>query len=165
MDSPEVWRWIWLVTATAFALGEIATTGFFMLPVAIGAGAAAILAFLGVSVAVQWVAFVVVSAGCFFALRPIARRLDEGEPTEGIGSKRLIGEIGTVLETIPGDDDLGLIRVHREEWRAQSGDGSPIAGGDRVRVVEVTGTRVVVFPASTPSESTNDPSNETGPTR
>ncbi len=37
-----------------------------------------------------------------------------------------------------------MVRVDREQWRAQSTDGSPIAAGTVVRVAEVQGTRVIV---------------------
>ncbi len=146
MDSPDLWRWIWLVAAAVFAIGEITTPGFFMLPFAIGAGIAAVLAFLGLNLTVQWVVFVVVSVTCFLALRPIAKRLDRSESTDGIGSKRLIGELATVVEPIGGAGEVGLVRVEREEWRAESGPKSPIAVGERVKVSEVVGTRVIVFP-------------------
>ncbi|HEY8059213.1 MAG TPA: hypothetical protein VID94_10695, partial [Acidimicrobiales bacterium] len=93
MEDPETWRWIWLGAALVFGLGELAIAGsFFLAPFAIGAVVAATLAFLDVSLGIQWLAFVGVSFAIFVSLRPIARRLDEGEPTAGIGSKRLIGE-------------------------------------------------------------------------
>ena len=150
MDT-ETWRWIWLVAAVVFAIGEISSAGsFFLAPFAAGAIISTALAFLGVNVAIQWVAFVVVSGGSFAALRPLVRRLDRNEPTEGIGAKRLIGEEALVLETIPADRELGMIRVHREEWRAESGDGSEIPEKSRVKVVEIRGTRAIVFPLRLP---------------
>lgn len=146
MDEPETWRWIWLVTTAVFAVGEMASAGtFFLAPFAVGAGVAAVLAFADVGLAVEWLAFVGVSAGAFASLRPLAKRLDRGEPTEGIGSKRLIGQPATVLEEIPaGLHELGMVRVHREEWRAETVDGSGAPAGAVVHVVEQRGTRLVV---------------------
>jgi membrane protein implicated in regulation of membrane protease activity len=146
MESPEVWRWIWLVAAVVFAVGEMTAPGsFFLLPFSIGALVAAILAFADVGVGIEWLAFIVVSVGILFALRPIARRLDRHEPTEGIGAKRLIGQLAYVLEDIPGGvHELGMVRIHREEWRAESVDGAAIPAGSSARVVDVRGTRVVV---------------------
>ena len=146
MDEPETWRWIWLAATAIFAIGEMASAGtFFLAPFAIGAGAAAILAFADVGLAWQWLAFVGVSLATFASLRPLARRLDQGEPSDGIGSKRLIGQSATVLEPIPeGHNELGLVRVHREEWRAQTVDGSGAPAGSLVHVVEQRGTRLVV---------------------
>lgn len=147
MDDPEQWRWIWMVAAFVFLVGEMLSPGsFFLLPFAVGAGLAAILAFAGVDLVWQWVAFVGVSGAFVAGLRPLARRLDPGAAADGIGARRLIGEVGTILEAIDETGDEGRARVQREEWRAESVDGTPIAEGTRVRVVEVRGTRVVVWP-------------------
>jgi membrane protein implicated in regulation of membrane protease activity len=154
MDEPETWRWIWLVAAAAFATGEILTTGFFLLPFAIGAVVAAVCAFADVDVGIQWVAFVGVSTAGFLALRPLARRLDASTPTEGIGSRRLIGERATVLDTIPaGPGSSGRVRVHREEWWAESAGATEVSEGAEVRITEVRGTRVVVSPLESPEGS------------
>lgn len=147
MDEPEQWRWIWLGAAVLFGLGEMATPGaFFLAPFAIGAVAASALAFADVDLAIEWGAFVGISVGAFAALRPLARRLDRHGGSDGVGSRRLIGRNGIVLEEIlPGH--LGLVRVDREEWRAESGDDTPIAEGAQVRISEVQGTRVIVTPS------------------
>ncbi len=146
MDQPETWRWIWLATTAVFAIGEMASAGtFFLAPFAVGAAVAAVLAFADIGLAGEWAAFLAVSVGAFASLRPLAKRLDRGEPTEGIGSKRLIGQSATVLEPIAaGEHELGLVRVHREEWRAQTVDGSPVPAGALVHVVEQRGTRLIV---------------------
>lgn len=161
MDEPETWRWIWLVATVVFALGEMTTPGsFFLLPFAIGAGVAAILAFAGVVLGIEWLAFVGVSAGVFLALRPLARKLDKQGASEGIGAKRLINQTAVVLEDIPGDHELGMVRVHREEWRAESIDGTPIPAGVTVVVLDQRGTRLVVEPASVPSGAAAEPPRE-----
>ncbi|HJR25621.1 MAG TPA: NfeD family protein [Acidimicrobiales bacterium] len=152
MDDPEQWRWIWLVAAVGFGLGEMATPGsFFLAPFAVGAAVAAVLAFADVSVVLEWTAFVVVSVACLLALRPLARRLDRAGVTEGIGSRRLIGRRGVVLDAIPAGD-LGTVRVDREEWRAMTADRAGLQAGSPVVITEVEGTKVVVIAAEeTPS--------------
>lgn len=148
VDSPETWRWIWLGAAVIFLLGEMHFFGsFFLLPFAIGALVAAILAFLGVGVGWEWLAFVVVSGASLACLYPLRHRLDRSRPAEGIGSRRLIGQPALVLQDIPGGPaELGLVRVGREEWRAESRDGRSLPAGTNVRVVDVQGTRVIVWP-------------------
>jgi membrane protein implicated in regulation of membrane protease activity len=146
MDEPETWRWIWLGAAVLFGIGEMATPGaFFLAPFAIGAVIASALAFADVALAVQWAAFVGVSVGAFVAMRPLARRLDRDEGSDGVGSRRLIGKGGTVLEAI-GAGHLGLVRVDREEWRAEAADRTAVPVGTAVIVTDVEGTRVIVTP-------------------
>src|SRR5687768_12485366 len=141
MDSPESWRWIWLAATVVFGIGEMATAGsFFLLPFALGAAAACLLAFLDLSIGLQWGSFVVVSFGTLFALRPLARRLDSEGASEGIGSRRLIGREGIMLRAIDTPGELGLVRIDREEWRAEATDGSLIPEGTVVRVADVQGT-------------------------
>ncbi|HEX6166505.1 MAG TPA: NfeD family protein [Acidimicrobiales bacterium] len=152
MDSPDEWRWVWIIATAVFAVGEMATPGsFFLAPFAIGAFVAAILAFADVSVTIEWTVFLIVSIAALAALRPVARRLDRAAVDHGIGSRRLVGTRATVLKAIPGDAELGLVRLEREEWRAQSTDGTPIPVGATVRVADVQGTRVLVAVETLPA--------------
>jgi inner membrane protein len=146
VGEDEIWQWIWLFAAAAGILGEIATAGtFVLLPFGIGAAVACVLAFLDVNVAVQWIAFLAISFGGFAATRPLVRRLDAKYSTDGIGASRWIGQPAVVLGAIPeGADETGLVRVGREEWRAQAHNGRAIGEGTRVKVLRVTGTRLVV---------------------
>jgi membrane protein implicated in regulation of membrane protease activity len=145
MDSPEDWRWVWIIATAVFAIGELTTPGsFFMLPFAIGAFVATVLAFLDVNIVVEWLVFVGVSLAVFAALRPVAHRLNRSVDDTGVGSRRLLGHSAVVVREIPAGGDVGLVRVDREEWRAQSTDGSAIASGTAVRVADVQGTRVIV---------------------
>jgi membrane protein implicated in regulation of membrane protease activity len=148
VDSPETWRWIWLAVAIAFGVGEMASAGtFFLAPFAIAALVAALLAFFDVGIGWQWLAFLAVAGVTFLALRPLARRLDRDYSSTDVGAQRWSNRRATVLEGIgEGIDSIGLVRMDREEWRAQSADGRAIPEGATVRVVRAEGTRVVVEP-------------------
>ena len=150
--SPETWRWIWLGAAVAFTVGEIAVAGsFFLLPFGAGALAAAVVALLGASVALSWLAFVGVSAAASAVLWPLGRRLDRRTPSHAIGANRWVGRQGYVLREIPGGPGAtGLIRLDREEWRAESLMGGPIPAGATVLVSRVAGTRLIVVPLEVP---------------
>jgi membrane protein implicated in regulation of membrane protease activity len=153
MSSPDTWRWVFLVLAVAFTVGEIALAGtFFLLPFAAGAGLAALVGFLGASVGVLWLVFVVVSAAASSVLWPLRRRLDSRNPRSEIGANRWVGRQAYVLRDIPGTSGgTGLVRLDREEWRAESLVGVPIAAGSTVLVSRVDGTRLVVLPLDEPS--------------
>ncbi len=152
-SSPDTWRWVWLVVAVVFAVGEIAVAGsFFLLPFAGGALAAAVVGFVGGSVALEWLTFVIVSGLGAAVLRPLARQLDRG-PTHAIGANRWVGRQAYVLRDIPsGPGATGLIRLDREEWRAESLMGVPIRAGSTVLVSRVDGTRLIVLPVEEPLE-------------
>ncbi len=161
LDTTDAWRWIWLVMALVFAVGEISMAGtFFLLPFAIGAAAAAVVAFLTSSVVATWIAFVTVSVVAFAALFPLGRRLNRSTRTDqdGVGADRWIGRPAVVLEEIPrGPSATGLIRVDREEWRAEAHNDSAIAAGVTVRVLRVDGTRLIVEPAERSARSPGSP--------
>ena len=138
----ELWRWIWVGLAGVMGFGEILTAGFFLLPFAVGAAAAAILAWLGVSVAVQWAVFLVVSVASLFYLR---RFVPTDEDIQPIGANRMLHQRGLVTEPIDRLQATGKVRVEREEWRATT-HGEPIAVGTEVVVQGITGTRLIVEP-------------------
>lgn len=143
--DPETWCWIWLIATVAFGVGEMAVAGsFFLAPFAIGAGVATVLAFAGVPVGIEWIAFLGVSVASFAALRPLARRLDRDGPVLGIGSHRQVGQTARVIEAIDGEADLGAVMLGAEHWRAESTDGHRIPAGATVSVVQVRGTRLLV---------------------
>ena len=146
MDSPETWRWIWLAAAVLLILGEIAVAGtFFLLPFGLAALVACILAFAGVGLVAQWVAFVAVAAVASLALVPLRRRLDRSPAQDGIGARRLLNQEAVVIVEIePGPHGSGFVRLGREEWRAESLHRSGLPVGAVVRVSEVRGTGVVV---------------------
>jgi len=141
MDN-EIWRWLWTGLAVVLAVGEICTAGFFLLPFAVGGATAAILAWVDVPVAWQWVAFFVVSIGTLLYLRRFIRKQDIAD-TKSIGANRYLNMQAIVLEQVDPVSGAGRVRVESEEWRATS-DGDIIEPGTPVTITEVRGTRLVV---------------------
>ena len=157
MDDPDIWRWVWLVATGVFAGGEMLVAGsFFLAPFAVGAAVATALAFVSAPLLAQWAAFVVVSGLAFAGFRPLARRLDANAPDHRVGATRLAGHHAVVVRAIAGEG-VGLVRVDREEWRAQSEDDEPIAVDTPVTVLEVRGTRLIVSPRSDPGAGYRPP--------
>jgi membrane protein implicated in regulation of membrane protease activity len=148
----DVWPWVWLVLAVLFALVELTFLGgtFVLLPFAVSAFVASLLAFYGVPVEVQWAVFVLGGGLIFYVMYRWARDfLQHHDLPSGAGSDRLVGEVGVVTVGIePEDTDRrGRVMVGAEVWGALSKDGGPLPAGTRVRVASVVGTRVIVEPA------------------
>lgn len=142
MDA-ETLTVVFVVAAVLLSALEIVVPGLVLLPFGLGAAVAAIAGALGAEPLWQVLVFLVASFGFFLALRPLSRRLNAVGPEEGIGAERLTGATGVVLEHIAAGD-TGIVRIDREEWRAESLDGSTLEPGTNIKVVEVRGTRVVV---------------------
>ena len=142
----EVWRWLWTIFALVMGIGEIFTAGFFLLPFAIGAAVAAILAWIGAAVIAQWLVFFGISLFAMAYLRKFIDRQDEGvQPV--IGANRWVTSTGIVLQDIDPVSGSGMVKVDTEEWRATA--LQPIQAGTAIVVTEVRGTRFVVEPLET----------------
>jgi len=141
----ELWRWLWTGLAVVMGIGEIFTAGFFLLPFAIGAAAAGVLAWVGASVLAQWLVFFGVSVVALAYLRRYIDRQDEGDQPR-VGANRWVGSSGIVLEEIDPDTASGMVRVENEEWRATSLHRVTIPAGSRIEVRDVRGARLVVEP-------------------
>jgi membrane protein implicated in regulation of membrane protease activity len=139
----EVWRWLWTILAVVMAIGEIFTAGFFLLPFAIGAAAAAILAWLSAPVVAQWLVFFGVSFVSLAYLRRFIGHQDEGEQPR-VGANRWLGEEGLVLADIDPHTGAGMVKVLNEEWRATA--NQPIAADVEIVVTAVEGARLIVEP-------------------
>ena len=138
----ELWRWIWTIFAVLMLIGETISLGFFLLPFGAGGALAAIAAWIGWNLAVQWLLFFVGTGAAFLVVRRYIRRQDEDEGLL-IGPERYVGERGLILEAVDMDANTGLVRVHADQWRAIT-DGELIPEGAEVEVSEVRGTRLVV---------------------
>ncbi len=143
---------LFLVVGLGLSAAEIVAPGLVLLPFGVGAIIASLTGFLGADPLIQVVVFIVASAAVFLALRPLARRLNESDQDEGIGARRLVGARALVLEDIPANDS-GMVRIDREQWRAESIDDAMVPAGTTVTVTEVRGTRVMVTPETPPGIS------------
>jgi membrane protein implicated in regulation of membrane protease activity len=136
---------VWIVAAAVFAVGEIATLGFFLAPFAFGALVAALADALGAGNGVSIAVFLVVSLAAFGFVRPIARRHSRMPPGIRTGTDALIGRTAVVLERIANDEGVGCVRIDGEVWTARAYDEDDvIPAGQRVQVIEIRGATALV---------------------
>jgi membrane protein implicated in regulation of membrane protease activity len=136
---------LWTVIACVLAVGEMLTTGFFLIFFSAGALAAALVALLGAGAVVTWVVFLVASVVLLATVRPIARRHRHMPPQLRTGTAALVGRPAVVLERIANDEGAGCVKIDGEVWTARSyDDDRVIEAGRRVEVLEIRGATAYV---------------------
>ncbi len=135
---------VWVVVAVALAVGEIFTPGLFFLgPVALAAGAAALAAALGIGAAWAAVVFILGSLASLAFLRPIARRHVHLPAISRTGTAALVGRKALVTRRV--DAAGGRVRIGGEEWTARPYlDGQSFEEGQTVDVVQIEGATALV---------------------
>ncbi len=138
----DEWVW-WMIAAGVLAVGEIATLGFFLGPIAIAAVTAAIVALAGGGLAAQWIVFIAVSLASLLVLRPIARRHLRTPGQLRTGTAALIGRPAVVLQRV--DRDGGQVKLAGEVWSARAyDDDDAFEPGARVEVMQIDGATALV---------------------
>jgi membrane protein implicated in regulation of membrane protease activity len=136
---------LWLIAAVVFAVGEIATLGFFLAPFAGGAIVAAIVSAAGGGDLISLLAFLLVSGVLLAALRPLARSHRRMPAQLRTGTAALVGRTAMVTERISNDEGTGSVKLEGESWTARSYDEDDvIEAGRRVQVMEIRGATALV---------------------
>ena len=136
---------LWLIAAVIFAVGEIASMGFFLAPFAGGALVAALVSAVGAPDAASWVAFLLVSLGLLALLRPLARSHRRMPAQLRTGTAALVGRGAVVVERISNAEAVGCVRLEGELWTARAYDEDEVfEAGARVQVVEIKGATALV---------------------
>jgi membrane protein implicated in regulation of membrane protease activity len=135
---------VWCVVAAVLAIGEVLTPGLFFLgPVALAAGAAAVAAALGAGVAGSLIVFILGSLGSLLFLRPIARRHVRLPALSRTGTDALVGRKAQVTRRVDGAG--GRVRIGGEEWTARAYlDDAVYDEGSLVNVIRIEGATALV---------------------
>jgi len=136
---------LWTLFALALAVGEIFTPGMFFLgPVALAAGAAAIVAAAGGGWIASLIVFGLGSIASLLLLRPLARSHIRQPAQMRTGAAALVGARAVVIERV--DADGGRVKIGGEVWSARALDEhSVIEPGARVQVAEIEGATALVY--------------------
>lgn len=136
---------LWLLATVGLVAAEAVTVTLVLGFLAVGAAAAALVAFLGLGLSVQLVVFAVASSALLVLVRPPVRNaLDRGGSTERTDPRMLGG--ATAVVTVRVDDDGGQVRLSGELWRARPYAGcAPMEVGATVSVAQVTGATLLVY--------------------
>lgn len=134
---------VWTAAIILFAVVEAMTAGLVSIWFVAGSLAALISAFVGASLPVQVVLFLLVSAAALALTRPVLRRITTA-PAVATNADRVLGEVARVTEEIDNGNSTGAVYAGGKTWTARSVDGAVIPAGGRVRVEAMEGVKLLV---------------------
>lgn len=142
---------IWLTLLALFTIGEAVTVGLVSIWFAAGSLAALLCALANGPLWLQIALFIVVSALCLLAIRPLARKYVNSrvQPTN---ADRVIGAEAKVTEDIDNLQGKGTVTIGGITWSARSEHDAPIPAGTLVRVLRIEGVKVYVEEAEMKEE-------------
>lgn len=132
---------LWAVLLVFFIIAELASVQLVSVWFAVGSLVAMITSIIGIPFWAQVTVFLVVSTILLALTRPIARRLMKGKYTP-TNAELDIGRTAIVIEKVA--QTSGRVRLDGVDWIAVSADGSEISEGEKVTVVSINGTSLIV---------------------
>ena len=137
--------WIfWLIAAGIFFVIEIATVGFLIFWLGIGALLAMVTSFFTDNLIIQTAVFVISSSLLIPLTKPFVDKLTKNKQDVKTNSYSLIGKKGIVTSEINPIEGAGLVKVNGETWSAKTEDEALISKDAEVEVVSIDGVKLVV---------------------
>ena len=136
--------WIlWLIASGIFFVIEIATVGFLIFWLGIGALLAMITSFITENIIIQTLVFVISSAILIPLTKPLADKFTSKKviPTN---SYSLINKHGIVITDIDPIKGIGQVKVNGEVWSAKA--DTDIRKGTTIEVLKIDGVKLIVKP-------------------
>ena len=141
----------WLIAAVGFLVLEGMTFSMVSVWFAAGSAAALLSCLFHPPFKVQAVVFMVVSALCLAAFKPLTQRLRQ-KPTPTNGDRSL-GREAKVLTPVSAEE-TGRVRLDGVDWNARCATpGDTLAPGQSCRVTEIHSTLLIVEPVLTESST------------
>ena len=135
---------LWLIVLAVLLIIEAITVGLTTIWFAGGALIAAVLSWMGMGIAVQCGAFLLISLVLLIFTRPLAvRYMNRGMTKTNVDS--LIGEKAVVIQEINNLAQTGQVRINDIEWMARTvSDEELIPANTVVEIEAVRGVKLIV---------------------
>ena len=135
---------IWLIAAGVFFIAEIATTGFLIFWLGLGALLAMVTSFITDSVFIQTIVFVISSTLLILLTKPLLKKITKKDKTVVTNAFSIVGKDAIVTTTIDPKQGIGQIKVDGETWSAKCSDDIVIEKGTEVKILAIGGVKAVV---------------------
>ena len=133
----------WLMTFVVLLVVEIVTLGLTTVWFALGAIAAFLAAYVGASVLVQIIVFLIVSVALLIVTGPIVMK-HFNQKRERTNAESLIGQKAIVIETIDSIHGAGRVEVNGMEWAAKTDESGLIEKDTIVSIKGIQGVKLIV---------------------
>ena len=138
---------LWVIAAIVLFIAEVMIPGFLVACFGMGCLASAAAAALGLGPKWQLLAFTVGTLVVYVGIRPLFLRHLYGRASPvKTNVDALVGRVGVVTETLDPVTHQGRVKVGGEDWRGVPADDVAIEPGQRVEVLRVDGTKLIVTP-------------------
>lgn len=135
--------YIWLAVIVIMAVVEAASAQLISIWFVVGGIVALIVSLFGVPLSVQLTVFVLVTAVCLVATRPLVKKAMRFKK-EDTNAGRYVGKIGKVIAEINNELGTGQVNVSGSVWTARSADGSILPKDANVAVEAIEGVKLIV---------------------
>ena len=133
----------WLIALIVLLVGEAITIGLTFVWFAVGALGALIVAVLGGALWLQVVNFLALSGVTLALARPVFARFLKTSHA-ATNADRVIGQTAVVTEQIDNLSGTGQVNVAGQIWSARSAHDVVIPRETEVRVLKISGVKVLV---------------------
>ena len=137
--------WIfWLIAAGVFFIIEMATIGFLVFWLGIGALLAMVTSFATDSIIIQSVVFLISSTLLLVFTRPLVNKFIKVPKEVKTNAYSIIGKKGIVISKINNIEGNGQVKIDGDVWSAKSVDDTDIPKDTEIEIVEIDGVKAVV---------------------
>lgn len=140
MNTAMIIMWAAILIGTVIV--EILTEQFVSIWFSVASVFSLILAGLKTPVWLQLVVFTAVSLILIFATRPLVKKLKKVPQTTNFEMN--IGKTAVITEAIGGKYSHGRATLDGVSWMAVTEDDTTISPGEKVRVLDVSGAKLIV---------------------
>lgn len=137
--------WVfWLIAAGIFFIIEMATIGFLVFWLGIGALLAMVTSFITDSILIQSIVFIISSTLLLIFTRPLVDKFIKVPKEVKTNAYSIIGKKGIVISKINNIEGVGQIKIDGDVWSAKSATDEDIPENTEVEIVEIDGVKAVV---------------------
>lgn len=137
--------WVfWLIAAGIFFIIEMATIGFLVFWLGIGALLAMVTSFITDSILIQALVFIITSTLLLIFTRPLVDKFIKVPKEVKTNAYSIIGKKGIVISKINNIEGTGQIKIDGDVWSAKSATDEDIPENTEVEIVEIDGVKAVV---------------------